>query len=293
MLGIDIGQNHTKAVLVSEGRLIYELHGPTCFREHGDPREVVFQALADIFAPLMDEVSMVGVGMTGSDLAGYPEAVREYLTHHVTNGPIIIIHDGKTAQLGAFLGEDGLVVIAGTGVVGWGTIDQRDEKVSGHGFLVGDEGSGVWIGKEALRRSLRAQDYMEYQTSLGMLLCQHFAQPTLEDVNRLVRHQPQILATFVPVLVRNRDSIAEEILDQAADHLANTMIGLYRKLDCPENVKTVFTGGIARIENVSRRYKMRLREVIPDVTISSPLADSAIGATFLFRDEAGWITANK
>ncbi|WP_410050193.1 BadF/BadG/BcrA/BcrD ATPase family protein, partial [Actinomadura sp. CNU-125] len=53
----------------------------------------------------------------------------------------------------------GIVVFSGTGagaaVINDGTIVQRAD---GYGFLVGDEGSAVWLGKEAVRAALAAYD---------------------------------------------------------------------------------------------------------------------------------------
>ena len=67
--------------------------------------------------------------------------------------------DTDAALAGAFAGRPGIVVIAGTGSGAAGRdAAGRTVRVGGHGFLLGDEGGGYWIGREAVRAALRAAD---------------------------------------------------------------------------------------------------------------------------------------
>ena len=54
-------------------------------------------------------------------------------------------------------GADGGIVIVGTGSIGWANIAGQSHRVGGWGFPVSDEGSGAWLGSEAVRRVLWAQ----------------------------------------------------------------------------------------------------------------------------------------
>ena len=56
------------------------------------------------------------------------------------------------------MGAPGIVVIAGTGSVALGWDGERFARSGGHGFLLGDEGSAYWIGREAVRSALRFEE---------------------------------------------------------------------------------------------------------------------------------------
>src|SRR5690606_29898485 len=74
-------------------------------------------------------------------------------------GAVTVLGDVVTAYLSAFEPGAGVLVYAGTGsvavhVAGDGAI----VRAGGHGYLIDDAGGGYWIGREALKRLLRAAD---------------------------------------------------------------------------------------------------------------------------------------
>ena len=55
--------------------------------------------------------------------------------------------------------DAGIAVVAGTGSVAWGRReDGREARRGGWGHLLGDEGIGWWLGREAVRRCLARAD---------------------------------------------------------------------------------------------------------------------------------------
>ena len=60
--------------------------------------------------------------------------------------------------MGGHAGHDGGIIVVGTGTVGWAIIAEQEYRVGGWGFPVSDEGSGAWLGCEALRRVLWVRD---------------------------------------------------------------------------------------------------------------------------------------
>src|SRR5882757_4834615 len=70
---------------------------------------------------------------------------------------------------------DGLVLIAGTGAIAARlTARRRSAVVDGNGWLLGDEGSGFWLGARAVRAVLEALDRRGPWTSLVPLVAAHF-----------------------------------------------------------------------------------------------------------------------
>ncbi|WP_031520998.1 BadF/BadG/BcrA/BcrD ATPase family protein [Streptomyces sp. NRRL F-5123] len=74
--------------------------------------------------------------------------------------------------------RDGLVLIAGTGAVAARvTAGQRALVADGHGWLLGDEGSGFWLGAQAVRATLAALDGRGPATSLVPAVLAHYGVP--------------------------------------------------------------------------------------------------------------------
>src|SRR6267154_553137 len=87
-----------------------------------------------------------------------PEALTQARAAPLPFHRAIFASDARAACVGAHAGGDGGIVIVGTGSVGWGIIGTREFRVGGWGFPLSDEGSGAWLGCEALRRVLWAYD---------------------------------------------------------------------------------------------------------------------------------------
>jgi N-acetylglucosamine kinase-like BadF-type ATPase len=92
--------------------------------------------------------------MTGS-MEAARAIVQQLIPHSIVNS----YHDTVTALAGASSAQPGVVVIAGTGSIAYGRLaDGREAQAGGWGYMMGDEGSGYDIGREALRAATQAQD---------------------------------------------------------------------------------------------------------------------------------------
>ena len=69
----------------------------------------------------------------------------------------VVTTDAHAACVGAHRGEDGGVIIVGTGTVAW-AVRRAHHRVGGWGFPISDEGSGAWLGCELARRVFWAHD---------------------------------------------------------------------------------------------------------------------------------------
>ncbi|MES2907209.1 MAG: BadF/BadG/BcrA/BcrD ATPase family protein, partial [Pseudomonadota bacterium] len=83
--------------------------------------------------------------------------------------------DGYLACLGAFNGDDGGIVIIGTGSIGCAVWKGENIRIGGYGFPVADEGSGADLGLNAIRYALRAYDGREPQTPLSQAVLARFS----------------------------------------------------------------------------------------------------------------------
>jgi glucosamine kinase len=119
----------------------------------------------------------------GLGLAGIVTSVgsEKVLAQHLPFKSVVVNNDAYVACIGAFAGEDGGIVITGTGSIGFALVGGRQIMLGGWGFQLGDHGSGAWLGHHAVRRAALAMDGLIQPTSL------------IEEVHeRLGRTRPEL-----------------------------------------------------------------------------------------------------
>ncbi len=145
---------------------------------------------------------------------------------HVTTDATIVLaslHEKLTAhQLDQM---QGVALISGTGSMAWGrNANGAQTRCGGWGYLLGDEGSGYWIGRQGLQAACRAVDGRGVNTQLVEAFTEYFQ---LKQWNALVpkvyhpNFQRSDLAALAPIVVglAESDAVAAAILDAAADEL--------------------------------------------------------------------------
>src|SRR5215470_3420878 len=158
-LGIDGGGSKTKFLLVDEyyNEICHIQSGPSNHLSVGT--EAAREAIAQGVSHLTERPNVVCAGFAG---AGRPESVtfyREVLQSLIPNAQIIIESDAFISSIGAIGIDPGILLIAGTGSIVIGRDKDRSMfRVGGWGPYFGDEGSGFWIGREAVRAALRSID---------------------------------------------------------------------------------------------------------------------------------------
>jgi N-acetylglucosamine kinase-like BadF-type ATPase len=114
----------------------------------------------------VNEIAAWGFGLAGVRRSSDHALMRGFLSE-ICNRPFSLDTDVVAAHAGAFAGQPGIVLSAGTGAICFGA-DEYGEKyyADGWGPLMGDEGGGYWIGVEALRAVCRSLDGRGPQTRL-------------------------------------------------------------------------------------------------------------------------------
>jgi N-acetylglucosamine kinase-like BadF-type ATPase len=172
-----------------------------------------------------------GFGLAGLRSAEHARELSAELERR-TGARVAVGDDTDAALAGAFAGRPGIVVIAGTGSGAAGRdAAGRTVRVGGHGYLLGDEGGGYWIGREAVRVALRAADGTGPPTALTALVRREFG--SLAGAERQVHQHPTergLLARLVPLVAELADPQAARILTAAAAHLVELAEAVQRRL---------------------------------------------------------------
>jgi glucosamine kinase len=152
--------------------------------------------------------------------------------------------DAHAACVGAHRGEDGGVVIVGTGTVGWAVLGGRHHRVGGWGLPISDEGSGAWLGCEALRRVLWAHDGRIAWSDLTRTLFRQFQCDPHAIVRWSATAAPRDFGVLAPRVVeyaKRKDPVATELMQLAAVHID----ALAARLVAAGAKRLALTGGLA------------------------------------------------
>lgn len=153
--------------------------------------------------------------------------------------------DLHTALVGAHGGENGAVLVAGTGSCAAALCGNDYIQYGGHGFNIGDKGSGAWFGREAVRHTLEALDGVLPVSLLSETVCAHFsADTTREFVNKLNYAQPAEFAGAAGLVfdcAANGDVYASDIVRSGTDYLSSIARLAMEK----SQGKLVLAGGLA------------------------------------------------
>jgi N-acetylglucosamine kinase-like BadF-type ATPase len=191
------------------------------------------------------------VGMAGVDRPHDEAVVREILARIGYSGALRVAHDALVALIAGAPGRVGIVIVSGTGSIAYG-IDAggRAAKAGGFGSLLGDEGSGYWLGNHALRAVVRAADGRGRATALTAMVFEALAVGSVDELVPLVyeHHLPRsavaALAGRVDRARAQGDGVAAELLTRAAEELVLSGQAVARKLLFENEHPVVLAGGV-------------------------------------------------
>jgi glucosamine kinase len=178
--------------------------------------------------------------------AGVTDVLRAQLAPLTRSGSVVIVSDAMLVLPAAGL-DDGIAVICGTGSVAVGSWQGRTVQAGGWGYLLGDEGSGYWIVREALRVLFGRRERGCPPGELGSELLSATGADDLPTLHRLYFSQPHLprqWARHARLVLASADPAAADIAARAADALAALASAAGRALDAPASLPVVLAGGL-------------------------------------------------
>jgi glucosamine kinase len=107
----------------------------------------------------------LGLGLSGT---GVPAQLQSFVDLDPGVARLALVTDGLAGLLGAHGGRPGALLISGTGSVAEALLpDGTRRLVGGWGWQIGDEGSGAWLGQQAMRLAQAAFDDRAVRGSLA------------------------------------------------------------------------------------------------------------------------------
>jgi N-acetylglucosamine kinase-like BadF-type ATPase len=230
LLGVDGGATKTlAAVLDLQTRSLHLGHaGPS--NEDAVGAQAAVRALTGAA-----DAALAGAGVTEAELGATVAAVAgtdtASIAGHVRNAcgdAWIVVNDVVGAWATATEGGPGVGAISGTGsnVFGVGAAG-NGWRTGGWGHLLGDEGSGYWLGSESIRACLKDRDASGPPTALGRAACAFFDCAAVEAVASLVYSKPLTKAEISAFAVEcarvaaEGDAVAAELFARGATLLGD------------------------------------------------------------------------
>lgn len=257
-VGVDGGGTKTRAVVVAEsGELVADIvtEGSNVNHFGWERAQTV---LGDLFEQIRSSlpantwISSLFFGLAGVDRPDERRKMNEWISTQWPGAAVGVENDTLPALVSGSGETEGIVLIGGTGSIAFG-INDRGEKcrVGGWGYLIGDEGSGYNIGRDAYSAVLKSFDGRGPQTLLtGKILAYYKLQdPTalipLVYSNSFTREQIAAVTRFVFEAAREGDEVSLTLLSRAADELGELVRTMLTRMSFVKTpVPVVLTGGL-------------------------------------------------
>jgi N-acetylglucosamine kinase-like BadF-type ATPase len=299
VLGIDVGGTKTVCLLADgRGEVVAESRGPGA-NLHAAGEETVERVLHQVVSATLDGRRVVPdaicLGMAGVDRKHEADTIQAIVRRIGHRSRVLVVNDALIALVAGARDEAGVVIISGTGSIVYGR-NQRSEaaRAGGWGHMIGDEGSGYWIGREALAAVMRAGDGRGPATQLCADVLAHF---DIDDMSRLPaivyeRDVPRkSVAAIGPIVDRaagEGDAVARRIIETAADELALAARSVATRLEMRGDAFTFFLAGTVFrvVPRLTTCLPHRLTEIAPRAGCRLLDEEPALGAVWLALAEA-------
>jgi N-acetylglucosamine kinase-like BadF-type ATPase len=299
VLGIDAGGTKTVCLLADDqGQIVAEAR-----RSGANLQAVGELEVEKVLHEVMEEAlgdraivpAAICLGIAGVDRPDDSATVRGIMKRIAYKARVVVVNDALVALEAGAPGQPGIVVISGTGSISYGRNAKGEAARSGGwGYVLGDEGSGYWIGRAALRAVLREADRRGPATALSQMLLAHFG---VTQAQQLIHHvyntnlKPTAigaLAQCVQSAFSQGDAVAIGILRGAANELEAFALSVARRLALVgEPFVFILAGGIFRaVPWLEQELERRLPVAAPGSWVRLLDREPATGAVALALQEA-------
>jgi len=301
--GVDGGQSSTRAAISDDtGRILGRGTGPPADLV-GEPRISDRQRAAIALAigaaknaaALTDDTRLAAavVGLTGhhGDPLSAPELVP-------AADAVAIVHDAVIAHAGAFGGEPGIIVLAGTGSVALGNAARGEAYVraGGWGYFFGDRGSALGIAREAITWAMSDADRGR-TSQLGNAALRFFGVGNLHEIQDAFAHGDitrAALAAFaehvLAMMPPESSSIpaqARQLCTVAARDLADLIDAVDGRLRATPRRQVSYAGGVFRHAGLLREVRLLVENEAHIPAGQRAFSDAAVSKSAVMVEPAG------
>ncbi|MCE4540510.1 ATPase [Pelomonas sp. P7] len=273
-VGIDGGGTSTRAVVAdAAGRVLGR--GESGASALGQGAEQAWRHIADAVARagvsgVALEDCALGLGLSGT---GVPAQLEAFVAADPGVARFGLVTDGLAALLGAHGGRPGALLISGTGSVAEALLPDGSRRlVGGWGWQIGDEGSGAWLGQQAMKLAQAAYDDRAPAGPLAQAVWREVGATREALLAFCARAGQAGYASLAPLVFEHEaaDAAAASLLDAAARALEALAVAVHPTLP------------LALAGSIALRLGPRFGPAVQARRIE-PQGDAAVGALRLIQ----------
>lgn len=299
VLGIDAGGTKTVCLLADEqGNIVAEARaGGANLQAAGEleVEKVLHRVMEEALGSRLIVPAAICLGIAGVDRPDDFAVVSAIMRRIGYKARIVVVNDALVALEAGAPGQPGIVVISGTGSISYGRNAKGEAaRAGGWGYVLGDEGSGYWIGRAALRAVLRQTDRRGPPTMLTDLVLGHFGVGAPQELIHQIYNRDLkptaigALATCVQSAFSQGDPVAVDILRGAVSELESFAVSVAQRLELVGQAFVfILAGGIFRaVPWLQQELERRLPVASPGSRVRMLDREPANGAVALALQEA-------
>lgn len=289
VLGIDGGGSKTIAILVNRSGEVEQVSRSTGINpQDRTDWKLEFSKLTDALKQHLPRVEFACIGAPGYGEIPSVSALQYecFKTHFAC--PVIVENDVRLAFDGAFLGAAGILLLVGTGTMAWASNGVEHARFGGWGDIYGDEGSGFWIGREALSIASRQLDGRLAPESFSVDLLRFLSIDPDRGAEQLFvwayghphrRSAIAALSQFVNVQAIAGNPTARRLLAEACDLMAEHILSARNSFG--NAIPWSLAGGLSKslyvLQCLTQRFGIQRARQLPPVGGGAWRAAQAIG----------------
>lgn len=295
VLGVDGGGSKTRALIADGAGQVIGVGTAGSSNQYAVGLAPALEALLEAIAEAEADAGVVpaGVyaattlGLAGVDRPGDERIFLDWLATPRIAERYSVVNDAELILAAGTPEGWGVALIAGTGSICFGRDREgRFDRCGGWGWLLGDEGSGYWIGNRALHLATQTADGRRDAPALLAMVMDRWGVAVPSDLvvrayeRTLASAEIASLATGVVELAAAGDPTAANIMDEAARLLAEQLDVVIRMLRLDQPAIAFGGGLLTGVPSFAASVLARVQEPIGPVT---PVDDPAAGAVVLAR----------
>lgn len=297
VVGLDGGGTKTKGVLLQEtGEILARTAGEASNIQAIGPEKLskVLHLLVNNLIEKAhikpDQIDHLYAGLAGAGRQADRDAIGEIIERLHLAKRYTIDTDAAAALSGAFAGGAGIIVISGTGAICFGkSADGAIYRCGGWGYLLGDEGSGYYIGQQAVIAALKDWDGRGPKTELRPAIENRYDIASIDMIISQI-YSGKIdrveIASLAPVVFEKFDAgdeCARQIISTAGKELGVLISATARRMSLQgEKVTVALIGSIfIQRDKLIPFMLTETKRVSEQIQFIDPRFEPAIGAAIL------------
>lgn len=295
LIGIDGGGTKTLVVLADvNGRILKSVKGKSSNPNKIGLKEAIYtlkKLIKKTASKNLRKVKIACLGLAGG-LERDKNKKRKIEKELQKSFPFKIIVEGdqKIAFRAATDEKEGIVVIAGTGAISMGWRGKKEIVCGGWDWLLGDQGSGFWVGRRFLEEITKTIDGRAKYLKEKEIFLKKFRIKAEKEIYRRFYGENFVfkiaqISKFVDFLAEKESKICRKIFKKGADELIKMVKTVIEKLRFEkEKFPLVLVGGMFKSRIYLEEVKIKFRKIAPLAKVLILKKPAVLGAVKLARE---------